>query len=32
MSIRIFNTQIPVAVKAAEASKAGMSIFAYHEY
>ena len=29
MSIRIFDTQIPVAVKAAEASKAGMSIFAY---
>jgi chromosome partitioning protein len=29
MQIRIFDTQIPVAVKAAEASKAGMSIFAY---
>ena len=29
MSIRIFDTQIPVAVKAAEASKAGMSIFSY---
>ena len=29
MNIRIFDTQIPVAVKAAEASKAGMSIFAY---
>jgi chromosome partitioning protein len=29
MHIRIFDTQIPVAVKAAEASKAGMSIFAY---
>jgi chromosome partitioning protein len=29
MSIRIFDTQIPVAVKAAEASKSGMSIFAY---
>ena len=31
MQIRIFDTQIPVAVKAAEASKAGMSIFAYDE-
>ena len=29
MHIHIFDTQIPVAVKAAEASKAGMSIFAY---
>ncbi len=29
MSIRIFDSQIPVAVKAAEASKAGMSIFTY---
>ncbi len=29
MHIRIFDTQIPIAVKAAEASKAGMSIFAY---
>ena len=29
MHIRIFDTQIPVAVKAAEASKAGMSIFSY---
>ena len=29
MQIRIFDTQIPVAVRAAEASKAGMSIFAY---
>lgn len=29
MHIRIFDTQIPVAVRAAEASKAGMSIFAY---
>ena len=29
MQIRIFDTQIPVAVKAAEASKAGMSIFEY---
>ena len=29
MQIRIFDTQIPVAVKAAEASKSGMSIFAY---
>ena len=29
MNIRIFDTQIPMAVKAAEASKAGMSIFAY---
>ena len=29
MSIRVFDTQIPVAVKAAEASKSGMSIFAY---
>lgn len=29
MSIRIFDTQIPVAVKAAEATKAGKSIFAY---
>ena len=27
--IRIFDTDIPVAVKAAEASKAGKSIFAY---
>ena len=29
MHIRIFDTQISVAVKAAEASKVGMSIFAY---
>ena len=29
MQIRIFDTQIPVAVKAAEASKAGVSIFSY---
>ena len=29
MQIRIFDAQIPVAVKAAEATKAGMSIFAY---
>ena len=29
MQIRIFDTQIPVAVKAAEASKAGQSIFEY---
>ena len=29
MHIHIFDTQIPVAVKAAEASKAGMSIFSY---
>ena len=29
MKIRIFDTQIPVAVKAAEASKAGQSIYAY---
>ena len=29
MSIRIFDTQIPVAVKAAEATKAWKSIFAY---
>ena len=29
MNIHIFDTQIPMAVKAAEASKAGMSIFAY---
>ena len=29
MHIRILDTQIPVAVKAAEASKAGMSIYAY---
>ena len=29
MSIKIFDTQIPVAVKAAEATKAGKSIFAY---
>lgn len=29
MQIRIFDTQIPIGVKAAEASKAGMSIFAY---
>ena len=28
MQIRIFDAQIPVAVKAAEATKAGMSIFA----
>ena len=29
MSIRIFDTQIPVAVKAAEAAKEGKSIFSY---
>ena len=29
MDIRIFDTQIPAGVKAAEASKTGMSIFAY---
>ena len=29
MQIRIFDTQIPVAVKAAEASKAGQSIYEY---
>ena len=29
MSMRIFDAQIPVAVKAAEASRAGKSIFAY---
>lgn len=29
MQIRIFETQIPVAVKAAEASRAGQSIFEY---
>ncbi|MBP3897441.1 MAG: ParA family protein [Mogibacterium sp.] len=29
MNIRIFDSQIPVGVKAAEASKAGQSIFAY---
>ena len=29
MMLRIFDTQIPVAVKAAEATKAGKSIFAY---
>ena len=29
MTLRIFETQIPVAVKAAEATKAGKSIFAY---
>ncbi|MBR0457284.1 MAG: ParA family protein [Firmicutes bacterium] len=29
MQIRIFDTQIPVAVKAAEASKAGKSIYEY---
>ena len=29
MKIRIFDTEIPVAVKAAEASKTGRSIFAY---
>ncbi len=29
MSIRIFESQIPVAVKAAEATKAGKSIFTY---
>lgn len=29
MSIRIFDAQIPVAVKAAEAAKSGRSIFAY---
>ena len=29
MHIRIFDTQIPIGVKAAEASKTGMSIFTY---
>ena len=29
MQIRIFDTQIPVAVKAAEASKVGQSIYEY---
>ena len=29
MSIKIFDTEIPVAVKAAEASKEGKSIFSY---
>lgn len=29
MSVRIFSSEIPVAVKAAEAGKAGKSIFAY---
>ena len=29
MAIRIFDTQIPVAVKAAEAAKSGQSIFDY---
>ena len=29
MSINIFDTEIPVAVKAAEASRAGRSIFSY---
>ena len=29
MSIKIFDTQIPVAVKAAEAAKEGKSIFSY---
>ena len=29
MSIRVFDAQIPVAVKAAEAAKSGGSIFAY---
>jgi len=29
MQIRIFDTQIPIAVKAAEASKAGKSIYEY---
>ena len=29
MSIRIFDTEIPMAVKAAEASRAGKSIFSY---
>ena len=28
-SIRIFDTEIPMAVKAAEASRAGKSIFSY---
>lgn len=31
MAIRIFDTQIPVAVKAAEAAKSGQSIFTYDE-
>ena len=30
MSIHIFDTQIPVAVKAAEASKSGLSIYEYN--
>ena len=29
MQIRIFDAQIPVAVKAAEATKAGKSLYAY---
>ena len=29
MHLRIFDTQIPVAVKAAEATREGQSIFAY---
>ena len=29
MSIRIFDSEIPMAVKAAEAGKSGKSIFAY---
>ena len=29
MAIRIFDAQIPVAVRAAEAAKAGQSIFTY---
>ena len=29
MQIRIFDTQIPMAIKAAEASRAGVSVFAY---
>ena len=32
MALRIFDSQIPVAVKAAEATKAGKSIFAYDGY
>lgn len=30
MSIRIFDAQIPVAMKAAEAAKEGKSIFSYN--
>jgi chromosome partitioning protein len=31
MSIRIFDAEIPVAIKAAEAGKCGESIFAYDQ-